>query len=78
VARERPKYLSYLLRLWQANGPPEGRDRDGGLPWRASLESARTRERRSFKSLDEMVEFLRRETGGANSDRVEGQEQSHG
>jgi hypothetical protein len=61
VANERPRYLSYLLRLWQANGPPGGRSQDAGLPWRASLESPRTRERRSFKSLDDMVEFLRRE-----------------
>jgi hypothetical protein len=68
VAKKRPNYLSYLLRLWRANGPAGDQD-DGAAPaWRASLESPRTRERRSFRSLDEMVAYLRREIDAAEAD----------
>jgi hypothetical protein len=45
------RYLSYLLRLWQTQ-------HEGGLVWRASLESAHTGERRGFASLAELITFL--------------------
>ena len=49
-------YLSYLLRLWLA--------RERGRPiWRASLQSPHTGERVSFCTLDELLAFLRRQTG---------------
>ncbi len=49
---ERPQsYLSYLLRMWR-----EERDRE--IIWRASLESAQTRERWHFATVDEMIEFI--------------------
>jgi uncharacterized protein (TIGR02246 family) len=51
--------MSYLLRLWQT-------EHDRALVWRASLESAsgsgRPGKRRGFASLDELFEFLERET----------------
>jgi hypothetical protein len=59
------RYLSYLLRLWQELG---------GDPavWRASLESPRSEERRGFAGLDELVGFLREQTGRASpADGVE-------
>jgi len=60
---QRPDYLSYLLRLWRGgdDGGPQGA---GEKPvWRASLESARTGERRSFATLDDLFDFLRGQTG---------------
>jgi len=53
--RERRRYLAYLLRLWRAGG-------EAAL-WRASLESPRTGEQVNFASLDELLEFLRQQTG---------------
>ena len=44
-------YLSFLLRLWQAEG-------EGELVWRASLESPRTGDRWSFARLSELYAFL--------------------
>ena len=59
---EQSGYLSYLLRLWRAEAGREGA-RPGNATWRASLESALTGERQGFASLDELVEFLQRQTG---------------
>ena len=74
MSKERPDYLSYLLRVWRANGSEEGQ-RGGARPaWRASLESPHTRRRRSFGSLDEMVEYLRRETEIADGETSESPE----
>ena len=57
-------YLSYLLRLWQESG--ESRDPLGEAPvWRASLESPQSDECQGFASLNELVAFLREQTGGA-------------
>jgi hypothetical protein len=47
--------MAYLLRLWQVRC-------EKGLAWRASLESARSGERRGFASLDELFDFLRGRT----------------
>lgn len=55
-SEEQRDYLSYLLRLWKES--------DGARPvWRASLKSSHTGEKVGFGSLEEMYEFLRRETG---------------
>ena len=51
-------YLSYLLRLWRVQ--EKGRDM-----WRASLHSPQTDRRVSFRSLEELLAFLRRETATA-------------
>ena len=65
---KRPEYLSYLIRLWQVAAAREG-DAAGGRAWRGSLESSLTGERQGFASLDELVEFLQRQTDGmANAD----------
>ena len=55
-------YLSYLLRLWQANGSKQ-------TVWRASLENPHTGERHSFATLDALFVFL-----GAETKSVTGQE----
>lgn len=64
-SEEQHDYLSYLLRLW--------REGDEGRPvWRASLKSSRTGEKVGFGSLEELFEFLQRETGtigSSDSDR---------
>jgi hypothetical protein len=51
-------YLSYLLRLWRVQ--EKGID-----TWRASLHSPQTGQRVSFRSLEALLAFLRRETGTA-------------
>ena len=82
MSGEKSDYLSYLMRLWQDNDDdmqcPEGRAlhvRKGRMVWRASLESARTGRRRSFASLDDLLAFLRQQTGvmpvAEDSDRAE-------
>jgi hypothetical protein len=45
-------YQAYLLRLWRVN---TGR----GTVWHASLEDARTGERRGFADLENLFAFLR-------------------
>lgn len=52
----RQPYVAYMLRLWQV-------EQDGGLAWRASLESPHTTERRVFTSLDALFQFLLDTTG---------------
>jgi hypothetical protein len=55
---EKPRrYLSYLLRLWQASS-------GGELAWRASLEDPHTGERCGFACLAELVTFLEKEMKG--------------
>jgi hypothetical protein len=63
TVEERPDYLSYLLRLWRVSGDKESHHAGGGGVWRASLESVRTGERRSFASLEELFDFLREQIG---------------
>lgn len=64
-APERPDYLSYLLRLWRV------RDREGDV-WRASLQHPGSGERVSFRTLEELFAFLRRETGAAQDVEKDG------
>ena len=49
-------YQSYLLRLWSARV-------DDKTVWRATLESALTRQRQGFAGLDDLFDFLRQQTG---------------
>jgi hypothetical protein len=57
MPKERPPYLSYLLRLWRISG--------GVRPvWRASLEHPHTGERKSFADLATLFAFLQQETNG--------------
>jgi hypothetical protein len=58
-----PRYLSYMLRLWQT-------DVNGELVWRASLESPHTGERQGFADLESLFAFLEEQTGDP-SRRVE-------
>ncbi|MFN2186199.1 MAG: hypothetical protein ACK2UU_19625 [Anaerolineae bacterium] len=52
-------YVSYLLRLW--------REKDGQTTWwRASLQDSHSGERIGFAHLDELVAFLREQTGLAS------------
>ncbi len=58
MVKEQPDYLAYQLRLWRVRG-------GGGTVWRASLKSARTRERKEFASMDDLFDFLRQQTGAS-------------
>lgn len=56
MKKEGPRYISYLLRMWQVKG-----ERDWS--WRASLESPGSGERRAFPSLERLIGFLREQMG---------------
>ncbi|MBN1922811.1 MAG: hypothetical protein JW892_16295 [Anaerolineae bacterium] len=53
--KPKPRYLSYLLRLW------ENTDGEEHL-WRASLECPRTGARQGFTTIEALFDFLRQET----------------
>ena len=55
MSKERRRYVSYLLRLWQA-------EHKGALVWRAFLQNAHSGERWGFATLDELWAFLKQET----------------
>ena len=59
---EKRHYISYLLRLWQA-------EQGGELIWRASLESPHSGAHRSFVSLDRLWAFLKEEIGHIAQER---------
>jgi hypothetical protein len=66
MSGEQRRYISYLLRLWQAGSGTE-------VVWRASLQSPHTGERRGFPSLEALFAFLRQQTGVVpDSDAVVG------
>ncbi len=54
MAGKRRLYIAYLLRLW----PVE----DGGVVWRASLETPGSAERHGFVTLADLYAFLDAET----------------
>ena len=54
MSNPRRGYVAYLLRLWQV-------DEAENAPWRASLESPQTSERRGFASLADLFTFLENE-----------------
>jgi hypothetical protein len=63
MIKERPGYVSFLLRLWRENDEVQN-DHSATQPiWRATLESSRTGELWGFASLRELFAFLRRQTG---------------
>ncbi|MBI5302038.1 MAG: hypothetical protein HY868_07860 [Chloroflexi bacterium] len=55
MTTQEPRYLAYMLRLWQV------RD-NGETTWRASLEDPHSGERRGFASLEMLFAFLREQT----------------
>jgi hypothetical protein len=59
IDTEQPRYLAYMLRLWQVKS-------DGEQTWRASLEDAHTGERRGFANLDQLFGYLMAEMGERN------------
>ena len=59
MSREKRRYISFLLRLFETESKDD-------LVWRASLESSGTEERWGFASLDELFAFLRQQTAGAS------------
>lgn len=55
-------YVSYLLRLWQA-------DHNGEAIWRASLECAQTGQRWVFANLDDALAFLQTQMSALSVDQ---------
>ena len=54
-AGDRP-YVAYMLRIWRVEG-------QAGSTMRASLEDARSGERRSFADLEALCVYLREQAG---------------
>ena len=54
-------YISYLLRLWQAQD-------NGDWVWRASLESPQSGQRWVFATLDDALAFVRTQTSELAAD----------
>ena len=52
MAKHKPAYLSYLLRIWQV-------DDDEARVWRASLQRPGGEERRGFADLEGLFAYLR-------------------
>jgi hypothetical protein len=67
MRREKPDYLSYLLRLWRENDAEQPVPA-GHCVWRATLQGSLANDRRSFASLDDLFDFLRAQTGGPADD----------
>ena len=66
MAKERDDYASYLLRLRRS-------DQDGQPTWRASLESTRDGQRTDFRSVEELIAFLRDRFGWTGCSAVGGE-----
>ena len=60
MGTQSPRYLAYLVRLWQVQ------DR-GVFVWRASLEDAHTGERHGFSDVKSLAAFLAEQTAGPDS-----------
>jgi hypothetical protein len=56
MSDESPRYLAYMLRLWQVEA-------EEGPAWRALLESPHSGERRGFANLELLFAFLEEKTG---------------
>jgi hypothetical protein len=54
-----------MLRLWRVSGGASAQGSDEDPVWRVTLESAQTRERLGFDSLDALCRYLREQIGGA-------------
>ncbi len=61
---EQPRYLAYMLRLWEVSD-------NGEMIWRASLENPHTGERRGFADLDALFAFLAVEVWGTSKISIE-------
>jgi hypothetical protein len=57
VRKEPPRYLSFMLRCWEARGQQP----DRLATWRFSLQDAETGERHAFRDLTALVAYLERE-----------------
>ena len=55
MSDDRPRYVSYLLRLWQVKGKDKWN-------WQASLESPATGKLKGFQTIDSLVAFIQRQT----------------
>ena len=62
--RERLRYRSYLLRLWQTS---DGRE----TVWRASLQSPSSEERHGFADLEKLMNFLKAQAEQSEDERRE-------
>ena len=65
MTQKQPDYLAYLVRLWRANDITESRAPAREPVWRVSIENPHTRERQGFASLEELLDFLRKQIGAA-------------
>ncbi len=55
------EYASFLVRMWREDGPEPG----GLQVWRSEVEHVQTGQRWTFETLEELLDFLRREGAGS-------------
>ena len=58
--KDPPYYLSFLMRLWRVSGQEQ-------TVWRVSLENPATGEQQAFASLDDLFDYVRRETAESSN-----------
>ena len=56
MSAEQPRYLAYLVRLWEV-------ETEGESIWRASAQCPHTGERYAFADLERLYAFLKERTG---------------
>jgi hypothetical protein len=61
-SEDRPRYISYLLRLWRENDDGDALHQGKVPTWRASLENPRSGALQGFSSLQDLLHFLWSET----------------
>ena len=61
MTRKQPGYVSFLLRLWQAES-------EGKHIWRASLESPMTGSRHGFRNLADLYAYLNQKVNDLSKD----------
>jgi hypothetical protein len=65
MALELEKYASFFVRIWQ-----EPRDREGARPeWRGSIEHVQSGQKRYFKDVEALVNFIESAIGEWDNSR---------
>ncbi len=58
MIKRQPQYQSFILRLWQERGLQE----ETAVSWRFSLENTESGQRLGFNQLEDVCNFLKRQT----------------
>jgi hypothetical protein len=70
MTRNKPRYLTYLIRLWAAEEMCASNQTNKTV-WRVLLENVNTHSRYGFANLDQAFEYLHQQTLSAKEDSNE-------